>query len=446
MSRLAALTAVAAEALAVYVLAELLAAAYVPGSQRAVDAVTFTMVALAAYGHLRFAAWYGFGPKGRVLWLAWVPFVVIYGGLRLHFAGDVALWNFEWIGHVTSGDSVGEVGGRATIATFLLVALWVRSALRAGDDMDLEMIPRTIAVPFAIVTLLVLMGVPSERSAEVARAGVAFYLIGLFSMCASQLALSGVTIGSLRAGEVTGTLFGGMLLTIAGTVVVLTLVFSLLAPIVGPPLGHAITVLLTIVLYPVAWLMELVVKLIAPSGGPLDEILPQPPTELTPGDLEPAGEDSATFAAVKVLVRALGLALLLGLVAAAIALAARFRQRTAELREEVSRTATGGLAEDAALWLRSLLPRRPVRRPVRRRTGVRALYDDMIRRSEALGRARPDGETPREFGPALIEVLHSPVSDEITAAFEDSYYGSRDPGEDEVLRLRRALDGVEGDH
>ncbi|MFQ5380679.1 MAG: DUF4129 domain-containing protein, partial [Dehalococcoidia bacterium] len=70
----------------------------------------------------------------------------------------------------------------------------------------------------------------------------------------------------------------------------------------------------------------------------------------------------------------------------------------------------------------------------------------MIRRSEALGRARPDGETPREFGPALIEVLHSPVSDEITAAFEDSYYGSRDPGEDEVLRLRRALDGVEGDH
>ncbi len=440
MTRLAALTAVAAEGLAVYVLAELIAAAYVPGSRHAVSAVAFVITAVAAYGHLRLAAWYGFGPAGRLFWLGLVPFIVIYGALRFHFAGDLELWNIGWIGDFTSGERVGEGGGRAVMAAFLLLALWTRSALRAGDEMDLEMIPRTLAVPFAIVTALILLGVPSERSAEVARAGVAFYLVGLLSMCSSQLALSGATIGSLRAGEVTGTLFGAVLLAIAGAVVVLTLAFAVIAPVVGPPIGEALTLLLTVVLYPIAWILEKVIAFLTPSGGPFNDILPQPPTDLTPENLDQSGEDSASLAAFKFIFRAFSLALLLGLAAAAVAFAARFRQRRSELREDVSRTAAGGLAEDAASWLRGLLPRRPARKPRLRRSGILALYDEMLERSARRGRERPGGATPREFAPDMAEVFRTHVTDEITATFEDAYYGSREPHEGKVQDLRDRLD------
>lgn len=436
---LAVLAVVVAEALMVYTFAELFAGLYAESEREAVNGITFAAVALIGYGHIRFAAWYGFEGAARVAWLTVVPFVALYGALRLEFAGDFALWNFNWaVDFIISGDrSVGS-GGTAFIALLLMIPLWVREVLRAGDDTDLEVLPKRLGLPFAIVTIVLMIGAGTERGPEVARAGAAFYSVGLIALCSSQLALSGVNIGGLKAGEVTGVLLAGVFLAVAAAVVALSLIFGVLAPVVGPILADAITLTLTVTLFPIAWSFDKILSLLLPGGsGSIGQLPDFASDDARPGN---GGEqdDSGRIAFLKFVVRGFAVVVLLGVIAGVVSLVSRFRRPLLVSEESVEKTTAGSLDEDMPGWFRSLFqgsPRGPRRR---RRDGILALYDDVLTGSEAKGFTRHSSSTPREFAPVLGEAFEFEVTSDITAAFEAAYYGSRevDDGEIEELRVR----------
>jgi hypothetical protein len=57
------------------------------------------------------------------------------------------------------------------------------------------------------------------------------------------------------------------------------------------------------------------------------------------------------------------------------------------------------------------------------------LYLDVLSRSERDGHPRGPGETPSEFAPVLTSAYGSPVTDDITRAFEEARYAGREPDE-----------------
>jgi len=63
-------------------------------------------------------------------------------------------------------------------------------------------------------------------------------------------------------------------------------------------------------------------------------------------------------------------------------------------------------------------------RPLSRRKRWRVI--EVLQRAEATGYPREPGSTPNEFAPTLVTAFHTPVTDEITAAFEQARYAGRD--------------------
>jgi hypothetical protein len=111
--------------------------------------------------------------------------------------------------------------------------------------------------------------------------------------------------------------------------------------------------------------------------------------------------------------------------AAVVAFFMRFRRRPRSgVDPSAGGSRTGSLAEDASGLWRSLLGRRR-RRSASGGEGAVRLYLEVLQRAEERGRARPIGATPEEFQPQLEEAFHASVTDEITAAFEQSRYAGR---------------------
>jgi hypothetical protein len=52
---------------------------------------------------------------------------------------------------------------------------------------------------------------------------------------------------------------------------------------------------------------------------------------------------------------------------------------------------------------------------------------EMLSRAESQGISRAADETPNEIAPRLSGALHTPLTDEITAAFLQSRYAGREP-------------------
>ncbi|HJP41361.1 MAG TPA: DUF4129 domain-containing protein [Dehalococcoidia bacterium] len=436
------IAAIVADALVFYTGAEFFAAAYEPGFRDAVNAMSFALVALVGYGHLRFINRYPASPFWRNVWLVAIPLVTIYGVLRLEFSGDFEIWNFEWATDFLR-DSEGRTvdHGRSLVGALMLVGLWARSAWRAGAETDLEVLPKTLAIPFAIVTALLVAGALTERVGEIGRAGLAFYAVGIFSLALSQLALSGTSIGGLRIGQVTGTLFAGVVVSIAVAVVILTLAFGIFAPVLGPPIAFAVTGVLTIVMLPLVVVLDWVINLLLPGGLEIPsfdnlDFVPESTEGIEGGSA--AGGDSAAKNFLKVALRLFALGLLVGIVAAATALVVRLRRDDDDEPADADVSPISSDLDDTTGWLRSLLPSwsRQRRKPVSG-TGIIALYRQVLRSSDARGHPKPDGYTPRQFAPDLSRVFRDGGTNEITDSFEEAHYGGRDPDEETVEELRR---------
>ncbi|MGI8926764.1 MAG: DUF4129 domain-containing protein [Tepidiformaceae bacterium] len=437
---LAVLAAVAAEGLALYTLAEWIGAGYQRG-HHPVSGVSFVAVALGAFALPRAVPWFVTGTRSGYALIVGLAGLLLYSVLRLEFAGDLALWDLSWISVVVSDAEAGpQRGGEITVGAILLFALVVRSIIRSGGDVDMEVIPRQVGLPFAAVTLVLILGAATDRTGEIARAGAAFYALAILALAFSQLALSGATIGSIRAGGVTAILLGGTIAATAACVLVFGLLFGILGPIIGPALGAVVETVLTILLTPPAWLIDRLFSLLFANATPFPEINAE---QFTQGRLEEArdGPESGAspwsqFAAMAF--RVFGLLLLLALAAGMIAMVTALRRRAKPPAAASPSTSTAGsLAADARELMRSLF-RRPRRMlPGSTDSAAVRLYREVLAKAEQRGHPRPLAETAGEFAPTLAVTFDSSVTDEITAAFQEARYAAREPGESAFADLER---------
>lgn len=422
---IAVIASLAAEALAVYVFAEWVAAGY-SSDKGAVSAFALVTVALVAYGLPRFAGNFQVSPRARRLATALATFLVLYGLMRIEFAGDFAVWDFGWVvDFLTSMEATAREGSHAAFGTLLLLLLWVRSSIRSENDIDLETVPRTTTWTFILTTVVIVLGAATDRSGEVARGGGAFYAVAILALACSQLAQSGATIGDLRAGGITATLLAGTAAVTAVCVVVFWLVFGLFAEPLGDLLGAVIETTLTIILTPFAWLLS---KVVGALLGDVNLVQPTQDTIIEAGGREPDQERNLFEQLAVYGFRAFALIFVLGIVAGAIALAMSLRRR---LRPSADRTVEPGEVTPLAMNPRSLW--HALRRgrsgagAPSRATGVYRLYYDVLEDARRQGRERRIAETPEEFAPKLTDTFHSPVTDEITVAFEEARYAGREP-------------------
>lgn len=435
----ATLATVAADALLLSVVAAWAGAAYTD-DQHVVNGFLFVATAFAAYG----VVWLGDEldlrpPKGPIF-VAVAAFVVLYGSLRITFGGDFALWDFGWVGDfMTRAQATLRDGSDVIPGTILLVAAWVRGAMRANEEVELELVPRAVGVPFVIVTGILVLGAPTDSAGEIARAGAAFYAVAVTALACSQLAMSGATFGDLRAGGITATLLGGTVVVTLGCVVVFGIVFGFLASALGPALGKGIEWVLLVVLTPPAWVLQHLFALLLSGWDPPEGL------ENIRGEIGNVAErdqendpSRATLIGVFFL-RILALLIVAAVVAGVIAWYSRLRRRVKTNPEEgVVSAVAGGIGEDAASLLRRLFRRggdRPA--PARGATEAERLYHTVLQRAQHAGEVREPGVTPEEFAPRLRETLHTPVTDDITQAFEESRYAGRPPDAVRVAELER---------
>jgi hypothetical protein len=433
----AVLGSVIVESLAVYVCAEWIAGAYAHSQQHAIAAWVFVAVSLVSFGTPRLVEFFALSRKTTAAVTLAIAFVTFYGAVRLEFAGDLALWNFGWAADfIRDAEATTRAGNRAIIGVLLLLALWIRAAIRSHDETDLDWIPRSVTAPFAIVTTVVVLAAAGDRSGEVARAGAAFYAVAVMTLACSQLALSGTTFGELRAGGTTAMLLGGAVAATIACVVVFGIAFAVLAPVLGPPIGRAIEFVLVILLTPPAWLLSHLFDLLMGGASPLKE-LPQSTLDAAQNTKDPEAHHRSPWGQAGLYaMRGLALVVIAGAVAGVVVLLARLRRRIRELRAGGPETTTSGsLGEDARNLLRSLFGRGP--RGGEGGAGVYRLYSDVLHQAARRGHERRPGQTPSEFAPELGVAFQAPVTDEITAAFEQARYAGREPDAHTLAELER---------
>jgi len=425
-----------AESLALYALAELLAASY--GSGGAVGWWAFLFAGFAGYGMPRVAEALGLAERKAAATTAVAGLVLIFLLVRTTYGG--APWDFHWLTSFIADANTGtSAGGYAIVGAVLLGAAWLRASSRSANGVDMQLVPRELGLPLVAVTTLIVLGAMFERGGEVGRAGAGFYAAAVLALACSQLALSGASLEDKEAGEILGALLGGTALAVIGALIVVTIALGILGPVLGPPLADGINLALTIVLTPFAWAMEHLFRALIGNHFEWPKI--------DPGSLSPAGEPKPGQETSRNPVENGGLVVLRAILILGIALAgyavfrwvARIRNRSVEDRPGTSDvSASGNLRDDLGGLFRGLL-----RRPGHARTGaargdrVGRLYRDVLDRSERSGRVRTPSRTPSEFAPELRQAFQAPVTDEITRAFEHARYAGRDPDPAMVEELER---------
>jgi hypothetical protein len=432
-----------AEALCVYVIAEWTASGYPDDHVRAIPWFAYALVAGVAFMLPRVLDWYGIGQRTWLLTLP-VAYVVIFGILRLEFAGDIALWDLGWAADFLRQPREALMGqGPLLIGSLFVIALWVRSTIRGGADIDLETLTKTLAVPFGIVTVALIASAYTDRTGEVARAGAAFYAVGILGLACAQLSLSGSTYGEMRAGSTAGVLLLGIAGATVVSVFLFWILFGIAGPVIGPPIETAATALATVVLYPIAWLMD---KLLSPLfGGGIYESLPD---RLNPTRVEDFGRENETAPeggtplwqdALYYIIRGAVLVFVVGLIALAVTAFTRRRRRTASALEAAVSGSAGSFGDDLRGLFGNLL-----RRPQRgggapSGSEVRRLYLAMLDDAGRRGVSRSPGDTPGDLFPRVDATIPGTLPADMTAAFCESRYGGREPAPAVTADLARRL-------
>jgi len=432
----AVIAAVAAESLTAYVVAAWMAGGY-PDGQHAVSAVSLIVAGLVAYAWLRLAANLTFSRRVMAGLSATVTFVTLYGILRVEYGGDIAIWNFGWVWRFVT-DASGQSGWGATAVVTgaaLLLGVWLRSSVRAGREIELDMLPRSMAVPFLITTVVMIIGAAMSNAGEVGRAGAAFYAVAVVALACSQLAQSGATFGDLRAGGVTVTLLGGVGAAVAVCVVAFGFLFGVFGDAVGAAVWFVVRTVLWLVLTPIAFVFMAIIQAVA--GGKALKLDQQTVTQGLPSAEKAQTSHGVWGQVANFGLRAIALLVVIAVVVGLVAFAMSLR-RKAQARSVAGpvRSAAGAIDEPGTSWWRSLKGRwsRTEAGPAE---GVWRLYRDVLADAEHRGATRAPFVTPGEFAPTLAETFRAPVTDEITAAFEEARYAGREPGARELADLER---------
>lgn len=436
MIALAAVVAlIAAEGLGFYAVAELLAS----GGGGTAGWWAFVAVAFAGYGLPRLAEAAIADARRRELATTALGALLVYGCLRISFASDLAIWDFRWIPAVIRASGVdARTGFAAFIAGVLLGGTWIRMVRRSSDGIERDLVPRQLGFELALVTAVILTAAFGGHAAETARAGAAFYAVAVLALACSQLSLSGASIDDREAGSIVTGLLLGTLGAVIGGVVLIGVVFAWAGPIIGPPVGAVIDGIMVAVLTPFAYLATWVAHLFMGQGAEWPQL--NVPTALDAGkkEQEAAGGHSAAATLAIYALRAL---LLAGIAAGAYALVrwltrVRDRVRAANL-EDPTGAASGSLRDDLAGVLRAVFHRESHHHGGAPAGPAVRLYLDVLAASERRGRPRDPARTASEFAPELSLAFETPVTDEITRAFEQARYAGREPSPEAVRELER---------
>lgn len=429
----------AAQVLSAYVISAWLGAAYDDPTKHSVSAFGMVAAVLAAYGLPRLLAGFDMPPRARAAAAAVITVLAIHGILRLEFAGDLELWNFGWLfDFLADAGDTAKAGSDAIGGGLFVIGAWAWGLWRSQQDVELEFVPRGLAGPFGMVTFGVIIAAPTDAIGEVGRGAAAFYALSIVVLALAQLARSGATIGTVRAGGVTAALLAGTAsLTVVG-VILFGLIWGPFSGPVGSALATVIQVVLTIALTPIAWVLERLMDLIF-SGTGLGSFDIEPAT-IAEEAAEPGEEkDPSTASVVSGFVfRLLALAIVLGAVALGLAVLTRMRKRrAAPALSQSAPVRSGSFAEDIRSFAAGLIPhwRRGPSGPTD--SDAVRLYVEVLREAEGRGRPRAPARTPDEFAPELAATFASSVTDEITLAFEEARYAGRSPDPALIRELQR---------
>ena len=446
IARVAIALLLAAQALTVYTLGEVVMRIFPEQSNELVNAPAFV-----AYSYLAFLTpaaldWFAVEGARRGLAIGFVGVLVLYAILRLQYAHDLALWDFSWASDfVLSTGSVRDWVAPVLTSTFLLTVTWVWAAWRASSGVWLDHAPRAMVIPFALVTLALLVTVGSEQGDIVTRAGVVFYGVALAALACSQLSQSGSSIGGLRSGGVTtAMLIGTGIFAVLGVLLVGVLLepivdfFSTPVIIVGKAIGWFLT---WVIFYPIAWVLTLFFEwFFSLLGGgdsePRQIEIPDFGSEEGGGDgVEEEGESLASRVTRFTLAGGaifLGIAFVVGI----LFVIAFLRRRSGEAgREAPESERVGNFGEDLRDAARNLFRRERRHDPAGE--GAVRLYLDVLESASKAGKPRTGSQTAHEFAPVLLDAFHRDVTDEITMAFEYARYAGRPPDESTLTDLRR---------
>lgn len=423
-----------AEAIALYALAELIANGYTD-DRHAVAAWALLASMLAAYLLPRLAGSIFVSERNATIALTVAAVVILYALLRVEFAHDVAIWDFGWVADFlrTPADTL-NAGSHALIGFIFLLTAWLWGAYRSNTELEPELVGRAAAVPFIVVTVIVVIGAATDRSGEIGRAAIAFFVLDVLALVLSQLSLSGASIGSMRSGSVAGMLLLGTGVAVLVGIVVITFLFAVVQPALGPTIGAGVDHLLAWVLTPFAWVFEKIFALLF-RGNALPELPPTalPPSTSTDGESSTSG---AELVGLYVL-RGLAVLVLVAAVAGVIALVVRLRRR--QVTQSAAPTqvfASGSIGEDLGDLMRRMFRRGPRSSADSGGDPAVRLYFEVLQTAAHRGSVRPPATTPAEFAGPLKQTFPGAATDEITRAFEAARYAGRPLDENAVQALR----------
>jgi hypothetical protein len=439
IGRLAVICSLLGDGMVFATMAEALASMYSVEHPHAIPAWGFGVIALAGFYVPRFLEQYEIGPRAAYALTGFIGLLLIYVVVRIGIAGDVAVWDFGWVADFfRHAQRTVDNGGHAIAGGTLLLLTWARTSYRSSDDVEMEGISRGVAVPFAVVTILVVLGAQADRSGEIARVGVAFYTFAILSLALSQLALSGATFGDMRAGSTAGTLLAGVAVVAVVGLLIIGLLTTVFGPYVGPVIASATQWVLTIALTPFAFVLTKLFEALFQGNNPFPNLdrttINNTRQAANPGSTH----ESQAHEVSMFMLRIIALVLMTAIAALFVTIFVRLRKRRHSLLEDDRVTSTtGDFRSDVGDFLRGLFRRKPSRAPLQASTETTRLYLEVLERAESSGAVKAEGETASEFAPALTERFASPVTDDITRAFETARYGAREPDARQLEDLRR---------
>lgn len=428
-----------AEGLMFAIVAELFAAGYSGEHAHAVGWWAFSLVVLAGYYVPRVGAGFAMPARRAYALTAGAGLLLIYLLLRIEVAGDIAVWDFGWVvDFLQDSSDTLERGGRGLFGGLLLLGAWARGSFRSDEDLEMETVARSLALPFLIVIVVVIFGAPTDRVGEIGRVAAGFFAVAVLALASSQLALSGTTIGELRSGGIAAILLGGTALVAIAGFLFFGVLAGLLGPTVGPIIASIVETTLTILLTPLAWALSKLFEALFAGENPFADLVDSTRLQADQAGDPNAGDPSVIERGGLYGMRLFALLALGAFVATFAILFVRLRRRYQQRKMvDGASGSAGSAAGDLRNFLRSFLPGRREQQHLRATSEATLLYIEVLERAAREGHPRSDGDTAREFAPVLQETYHAgPVVDEITAAFEEARYAGREPDARTIATLR----------
>jgi hypothetical protein len=426
---------IAAEAVAIFLGAQLVIAALSDGQGPALPLIVLASLSGAAsvwlVDHLEMPQ-----QRARAL-VALVTLLITLILLRIEYAQDVFVWDFRWLtSFVEDPDAALSGNGHLPLGAITLALAWFRGVQREADEVLPEEAVKELAWAFVVAGCAVVLARPFDAGNDVYAAAVLFLALALAALALAQVADLQQPLAFRWAGSSLATT--GVLVGVGG---VLAFAFALAWGPLEEPLrdafGAVALIVLTALVMPFVWAFELVDWI---TGGTIridpnalqnipqdtQQRVAEEPRQLSDGE-------RAIGAGMRALIVLVGALAIGGFV---YWMARRYQRLKRQAPPQSPVASKAGSPLDDARGLLGLL--RNLRgRDRASRGNIYGLYEWVLDEAAERGQPRPPGVTPGEFLPQVQRMFQGPVTADITRTYERARYGSVYPSRAEVEGLVR---------